>query len=53
VNGLIDAGFELRRLLEPAPAMDAAAPVDLDLQRRRPPFLLISATRAPGLDQPA
>jgi len=48
VNGLIDAGFELRRLLEPAPAMDAAAPVDLDLQRRRPPFLLISATRAPG-----
>ena len=53
VNGLVDAGFHLRRLLEPAPAMDAAVPADLDLERRRPPFLLISATRAPGLDRPA
>jgi len=43
INGLIDAGFALRRLLEPAPA-EATRINEVDLERRRPAFLLISAT---------
>ncbi len=38
VNGLIAAGFTLRRLLEPAPPMETNLPAEMDLQRRRPPF---------------
>lgn len=45
VNGPIAAGFTLRRLLEPEPATDSPSSPDLDLQRRRPPFLLIAASR--------
>ncbi len=48
VNALLDAGLVLRRLLEPGPMMDAEAArrvPDLDLHRRRPPFLLLSARK--------
>jgi ubiquinone/menaquinone biosynthesis C-methylase UbiE len=45
VNGLIATGFTLRRLLEPAPVMNPTLAADMDLERRRPPFLLIAATR--------
>lgn len=41
VNGLIAAGFTLERLLEPAPGVNSL----LDLERRRPPYLLIAAGR--------
>jgi ubiquinone/menaquinone biosynthesis C-methylase UbiE len=47
VNGLIGAGFTLRALAEPEPvpgAEDGAVP-NLELARRRPPFLLLSADR--------
>jgi hypothetical protein len=45
VNGLIRGGFTLRCLKEPepVPGMSTAAIPDLDLHRRRPPFLLIAA----------
>lgn len=48
VNALLDAGLELRRLLEPEPVADAEAArrvPNLDLHRRRPPFLLLSARK--------
>ena len=45
VNGLIATGFTLRRLLEPAPPFSAELTEDSNLQRRRPPFLIIAATR--------
>ena len=45
VNGLIATGFTLRRLLEPGPVMNTTLADDMDLERRRPPFLLIAATR--------
>lgn len=45
VNGLIANGFTLQRLLEPAPALNTTLTADMDLQRRRPPFLLLAATR--------
>jgi SAM-dependent methyltransferase len=46
VNGLVDAGLNLARLEEPEvePAALKARP-DLDLHRRRPPFLLLAADR--------
>jgi ubiquinone/menaquinone biosynthesis C-methylase UbiE len=44
VNTLTANRFALQRLLEPAPAANTAR-TGLDLDRRRPPFLLISATR--------
>lgn len=45
VMGLIGAGFDLDALREPQPVagVDAATP-DLDLHRRRPPFLMLAAT---------
>jgi SAM-dependent methyltransferase len=43
VNGLIAAGFTLRRLLEPAPVESPNSEIS-DLERRRPAFLLLSAT---------
>lgn len=43
VNGLIAAGFTLRRLLEPAP-VESPNSATSDLERRRPAFLLLSAT---------
>lgn len=46
VNGLLDAGFRLLELREPAPIVQASsAHPDLDRHRRRPPFLLLSAER--------
>jgi SAM-dependent methyltransferase len=44
VNGLLDAGFVLTRMCEPAPPVDApgASPTLLD-NRRRPPVLLLAA----------
>jgi trans-aconitate methyltransferase len=46
VNALTTAGFRLLRLDEPGPSTEAvAARPELDLQRRRPPFLLMSAVR--------
>lgn len=46
VNTLIDAGFEIRHVGEPAPDPEALrARPSLDLDRRRPPFLLIRARR--------
>ena len=49
VNGLLDAGFRLLELREPAPIVQtSAAHPDLDLHRRRPPFLLLSAERRGG-----
>ncbi|MCJ0763751.1 class I SAM-dependent methyltransferase [Variovorax terrae] len=48
VNGLLDAGLRLVRLLEPAPAADAIERrPDLALHRRSPPFLLLAADK-PG-----
>jgi ubiquinone/menaquinone biosynthesis C-methylase UbiE len=47
VNGLLDAGFRLTRLLEPAPVpeMDHGQVPNLDLQERRPPFLVLAGER--------
>lgn len=47
VNGLLAAGFTLQCLKEPEPVAGAAAEMipGLDLHRRRPPFLLLSAIR--------
>ena len=47
VNGLLDAGLALRRLLEPEPADGEAARVvpEVELHRRRPPFLLLAARK--------
>jgi len=47
VNALLDCGLRLRRLLEPEPIdMDAARRVpEVDLHRRRPPFLLLAAEK--------
>lgn len=45
VNGLIAAGFTMRSLLEPAPAAGSELAGEMDLERRRPPFLVLSATR--------
>lgn len=52
VNGLIQSGFTLRCLKEPEPVPDrsSVAIPDLDLHRRRPPFLLLSADRSPPSD---
>lgn len=48
VNGLIASGFRLDHLGEPAPTAEAlAARPALQLECRRPPFLLLAATR-PG-----
>ena len=44
VNGLIASGFTLQRLLEPEPVTAAKSP-QADLERRRPPFLLIASAR--------
>jgi SAM-dependent methyltransferase len=47
VGGLIGAGFRLVALEEPEPTPDAlAARPDLDLHRRRPPFLVLAADRS-------
>ena len=47
VKGLIGSGFILDRLEEPEPAPEALAlRPDLDLHRRRPPFLLLAAHKA-------
>jgi len=44
VTGLISAGFVLRSLKEPEPIRGPSIAVpDLDLHRRRPPFLLLAA----------
>ncbi len=46
VSTLLDHGFILRRLSEPAPTAEALnARPTLDRERRRPPFLLLSASR--------
>ena len=47
VTGLLDAGFTLRALKEPEPVEGSAATEvpDLDLHRRRPPFLVMAAER--------
>lgn len=47
VEGLLAAGFTLRALREPEPLPGpaAAAVPGLELHRRRPPFLLLAATR--------
>lgn len=46
VNGLLQTGFRLLELREPAPVLQSSTrhPL-LDLHRRRPPFLLLSAER--------
>jgi len=44
VNGLIASGFTLQRLLEAEPVTAAKSP-QADLERRRPPFLLIASAR--------
>lgn len=46
VRGLLSAGFVLEDLAEPEPLAEAVLlNPDLDLHRRRPPFLLISARK--------
>ncbi len=47
VNALLDCGLQLRRLLEPQPQAEKAARrvPELDLHRRRPPFLLLAAEK--------
>jgi len=47
VNGLLNAGFRLKSLMEPEPIeSEASAGIPgLDLHRRRPPFLLLAADR--------
>jgi ubiquinone/menaquinone biosynthesis C-methylase UbiE len=46
VNTLLEQGFILRRMSEPEPTAEAlAARPTLDRERRRPPFLLLSASR--------
>lgn len=46
VNGLIDAGFRLLELREPAPTVRISSQhPDLELHWRRPPFLLLSVER--------
>jgi SAM-dependent methyltransferase len=47
VNGLLEAGFQLRRLLEPKPLTGPGweQVPDLDLHFRRPPFLLLAGER--------
>ena len=46
VNVLLQAGFRLLELREPAPVVGASVRhPDLDCHRRRPPFLLLSAER--------
>lgn len=44
VNGLIASGLSLQRLLEPEP-VPTAPPERAELERRRPPFLVIAAVR--------
>jgi len=47
VNGLIDAGFEVTRLVEPSPSEESiAANPDRADEARRPMFLLVSARKA-------
>jgi len=50
VNTLLDCGLRLRRLLEPEPQAGKAAQrvADVDLHRRRPPFLLLAAEKPRG-----
>jgi len=46
VNGLIEAGLTIQRLLEPEPLVEALVSIpDLEQQRRRPPFLVIGTRR--------
>jgi SAM-dependent methyltransferase len=47
VNGLVDAGFVVQRVVEPVPSAErlAARPQDVD-ERRRPMFLLLRGMRA-------
>jgi ubiquinone/menaquinone biosynthesis C-methylase UbiE len=46
VNGLIDAGFVIRRLLEPGPgAADVEKRPDLSVHLRRPPILVLCGIR--------
>ncbi len=46
VNTLLDAGFALRRLEEPEPTPEALAQrPELELHRRRPPFLMLAADK--------
>ena len=45
VNVLIANGFTLQRLLEPSPVDNTTLAVRVDLQQRRPPFLLIGGIR--------
>lgn len=50
VNGLINAGFSLEQIDEPEPTSEAISQrPGLDLQRRRPPFLILSALFEPNL----
>ncbi|WP_417815769.1 class I SAM-dependent methyltransferase [Thalassospira alkalitolerans] len=44
VNGLLDAGLQLNRLLEPEPVKNAAD-AKWENHRRRPPFLLLAAQK--------
>jgi len=46
VNGLLEAGFRLLELREPAPVAEVSSRhPDLEIHRRRPPFLLLSAEK--------
>ncbi|MGA9669112.1 MAG: class I SAM-dependent methyltransferase [Terracidiphilus sp.] len=46
VNGLIDAGFRLKRLTEPEPVITSSRSVpEVELHRRRPPLLVLAAVR--------
>jgi len=46
VNGLIDAGFQVARLVEPSPSeVSIAANPDMADEARRPMFLLVSAVK--------
>lgn len=47
VNTLIDAGFAVKRISEPAPALELLAEhPDWRDETRRPMFLVLSATKA-------
>ncbi len=44
VNGLLDAGLQITRLLEPEPVKDATD-AKWEMHRRRPPFLILAAQK--------
>ncbi|WP_217351224.1 class I SAM-dependent methyltransferase [Thalassospira marina] len=44
VNGLLDAGLQIARLLEPEPVKEATAE-KWQMHRRRPPFLILAADK--------